>query len=74
MECPRCNKQYTEYPALSRRDNQTDICSKCGQDEAMNDFMDLSSIPFADLYAEYVFQNKISSNHYKKWLEWKNTQ
>ena len=33
--CPRCKKQYTEYPALSRLDNKTDICSKCGTDEAL---------------------------------------
>lgn len=28
----------SEYPALSRRDNKTDICSKCGTEEAMFDF------------------------------------
>jgi len=34
-KCPRCNKQYTGYPALSRKDNKTEICSQCGQREAM---------------------------------------
>ena len=40
--CPRCrggipnNEQRGEYPgALSRSDNKTEICSGCGQEEAM---------------------------------------
>ena len=36
--CPRCNKKYIGYPALSRRDNKTNICSKCGTQEALFDF------------------------------------
>lgn len=36
--CPRCKKVYTEYPALSRLDNKTDICSKCGTEEALYNF------------------------------------
>ncbi len=36
--CPRCHKEYTEYPALSRRDNKTNICSRCGQTEALEDY------------------------------------
>lgn len=36
-KCPRCGKIYTEYPALSRRDNRTNICSACGVEEAMID-------------------------------------
>jgi DNA-directed RNA polymerase subunit RPC12/RpoP len=32
-------------PALSRMDNQTYICSECGQDEAMRDFQGLAPIP-----------------------------
>ena len=43
--CKRCKKNYwskdTElnmYPAISRRDNKTDICGECGQAEAMFDF------------------------------------
>jgi hypothetical protein len=35
--CPRCGKRYTEYPALSRRDNETDICPECGIAEAFED-------------------------------------
>ncbi len=37
-KCPRCDKTYTGYPALSRRDNKTDICSNCGTEEALYDF------------------------------------
>lgn len=37
-ECPRCGKTVTDYPALSRRDNKTNICSQCGTDEAMLDW------------------------------------
>ena len=34
--CPICHKAYSEYPALSRTDNETLICSECGMREAMN--------------------------------------
>jgi hypothetical protein len=43
--CPRCKQTYTEYPALSRVDNKTDICSKCGTAEAMWDFAYRGSKP-----------------------------
>lgn len=36
--CPRCKQDYTEYPALSRVDNKTDICSRCGTEEALYNF------------------------------------
>lgn len=36
--CPLCESVYTCYPAVSRRDNKTYICSLCGMDEAMQDF------------------------------------
>ena len=38
--CPRCGKMYTDYPALSRRDNKTEICPECGRDEALEDYFD----------------------------------
>ncbi len=28
----------TDFPAISRRDNETEICSQCGIDEAIADF------------------------------------
>jgi hypothetical protein len=33
--CPRCNHEYTEFPALSRIDNRTEICPACGRIEAL---------------------------------------
>ena len=37
-KCPRCNFEVNDYPAISRRDNKTNICSNCGRGEAMFDF------------------------------------
>lgn len=37
--CPRCHKEYTSHPAISRKDNKTRICSDCGTQEAMFDFI-----------------------------------
>lgn len=36
--CPICGREYTDYPALSRRDNATEICPDCGVTEALEDF------------------------------------
>lgn len=33
--CPKCGKEYTGYPALSRDDNRTHICPDCGTREAL---------------------------------------
>lgn len=33
--CPRCGRPLDEFPALSRKDNKTEICSKCGAQEAL---------------------------------------
>lgn len=33
--CPRCGQKYSGYPALSRADNKTNICSDCGVREAL---------------------------------------
>lgn len=47
-KCPRCKENYEEYPSLSRHDNETDICSKCGTEESMIDagFMDMTDMEF----------------------------
>jgi ribosomal protein S27AE len=37
-KCPRCGESYTGFPALSRVDNKTDICSPCGTQEGLDDF------------------------------------
>jgi hypothetical protein len=38
-KCPRCNVEMDESipGATSRRDNNTEICSECGTEEAMID-------------------------------------
>lgn len=33
--CPLCGQAYTDPPALSRKDNETDICPDCGMMEAL---------------------------------------
>ena len=33
--CPKCSSEYSEPPALSRADNKTEICPKCGMMEAV---------------------------------------
>ena len=37
-KCPRCQQSTFDFPAISRRDNETEICSQCGVDEAMADY------------------------------------
>lgn len=36
--CPICKKPIIGYPAISRKDNKTEICSSCGRKEAMEAF------------------------------------
>ena len=35
--CPICVKTYHDYPAMSRKDNRTEICPECGIREALDD-------------------------------------
>lgn len=37
--CARCGKAISGYPALSRTDNKTEICSNCGTLEALEDLI-----------------------------------
>lgn len=37
--CARCKNYIIGYLALSRRDNKTEICSNCGNLEALEDFI-----------------------------------
>ena len=36
-KCPHCKDTVTDFPAISRRDNRTEICSDCGITEALED-------------------------------------
>ena len=33
--CPICGKKYEDFPAISRKDNKTEICPDCGTLEAL---------------------------------------
>ncbi len=61
--CPRCDREYVDCPALSRRDNATDICPDCGVEEAMIDagFVQ-SGLTLADaaLTRDQRFQDRIT--------------
>lgn len=37
--CPICKNKIIGYPAISRKDNKTEICSQCGTKEALEDFI-----------------------------------
>lgn len=39
MKCPRCKNIIFGYPAISRIDNKTEICSTCGLEEALESFI-----------------------------------
>mgnify|MGYP002514746070 CR=1 FL=1 len=34
--CPLCNQRYSDYPAISRSDNKTQICPDCGIREVLS--------------------------------------
>jgi len=36
-KCPKCKNEIVGYPAISRRDGKTEICSDCGMNEALED-------------------------------------
>ena len=42
-KCPKCGGPLGDRPALSRRDNKTDICSNCGLNEAAEDMKEIFS-------------------------------
>lgn len=37
--CPICGEEYSEPPAISRKDNKTKICPNCGTGEAILDYL-----------------------------------
>ena len=42
--CPVCGRQFFEEPAVSRRDNSTQICSVCATTEALEDAQNAGAI------------------------------
>ena len=39
-KCPICGKFYSEYPAVSRIDDETEICPQCGIEQAIESWVD----------------------------------
>lgn len=37
--CPICKRTIHGYPAISRKDNKTEICPRCGVNEAIEAFL-----------------------------------
>ena len=37
--CPSCGREYSECPAISRKDNETLICADCGTKEALAEYL-----------------------------------
>ena len=42
--CPKCGREYMCPPALSRMDNETEICPVCGVAEAIEPLTSLTSL------------------------------
>jgi hypothetical protein len=51
--CPACQKEYTGFPAVSRTDNATSICSPCGESQALEGY----PLELWDLSRFYYVQN-----------------
>lgn len=39
-QCPRCGEYTASWPAASRWDDETAICSDCGREEGIHEFLD----------------------------------
>lgn len=52
--CPKCGQKYTGYPALSRKDNKTEICPDCGTEEAIEDYLSAMKHESRDRVAETI--------------------
>ncbi len=59
-KCPTCGKEFERLLALSRRDNRTMICDRCGMMEALEDYGEyrLSSPQERTKAAVYATGNK----------------
>lgn len=73
--CPRCNRMKLDENggnAISRRDNETRICSSCGEREAFCDYFKYSSLPISEINVERDFHKKIE-RPYSKYRSWHKT-
>ena len=70
-DCPKCgnhipsNENPGAYPgAIPRRDNKTEICSSCGVNEAVEDFLGMETCP--DCWAVITDKNPKTGEEYSQ--------
>lgn len=63
-KCPICGGCYKNHPAISRRDNCTEICPRCGVLEALEDFG--MSDEKADLLLQQIMKAYSEEDRYIK--------
>lgn len=61
--CPECGKEYSSRPALSRKDNKTMICPKCGMMEALDTVRDFYAPRMTDQHM-MRFVQRIEPEHW----------
>ena len=64
--CPRCEKETMDYPAISRRDNKTEVCSLCGTAQALQDYFQCSREEADDMSVDIDKGVSMASN-YMNW-------
>lgn len=42
QRCPKCKREFIEHPAISREDNETEICPECGVREAVEAYVGMA--------------------------------
>lgn len=57
--CPVCGKEYTGHPAISRKDNKTEICPTCGTLEAVDAFINANMTNKENDSKYCIFENRI---------------
>ena len=67
--CPICGNEYVGFPAISRRDNKTEICSHCGTMEALDDYLNATLEGDKKEHNKYcIFEDKLC-RYANKWGE-----
>ena len=61
--CPECGKEYSSRPALSRKDNKTMICPKCGMMEALDTVRDFYAPRMTDQQV-YIMQADVRTEQH----------
>ena len=56
--CPICGKEYTGYPALSRKDDRTEICPDCGTKEALEAVREIYTVYSQNGDMTFIIEDK----------------